>query len=160
VEKSGVNTCRHFFYLYYKMMHTIPTSMMQNIARIILGLFMVFAATAHFTFRRSEFQAQVPVWLPLSKNLVVILSGVIEIALGVAMIHWTSEKIWVGCALAIFLDPDLPWKYRSIYGSHQRIWIEYRSGKTDPFILSAGFSSLGFMGDGGAGIFFLPGTIQ
>jgi uncharacterized membrane protein len=76
--------------------------MMQNIARIILGLFMVFAATAHFTFQRSEFQAQVPDWLPLSKDLIVILSGVVEIALGFAMICWTTEKIWVGCALAIF----------------------------------------------------------
>jgi uncharacterized membrane protein len=69
---------------------------------MFLGAFMVFAAIAHFTFQRSEFQAQVPNWIPLSKDLVVILSGVVEIALGFAMVFWTSEKIWVGVALATF----------------------------------------------------------
>ncbi|HEX4375388.1 MAG TPA: hypothetical protein VHZ50_18935 [Puia sp.] len=83
-------------------MHTIQTSGPQNIARMFLGAFMVFAAIAHFTFQRSEFQAQVPNWIPLSKDLVVILSGVVEIALGFAMVFWTSEKIWVGVALATF----------------------------------------------------------
>jgi uncharacterized membrane protein len=84
------------------MMHTISTNTLQNIARIILGLFMVLAAAGHLSFQRSEFQAQVPNWIPLSKDLVVILSGVVEIALGLAMIFWTSEKIWVGVALATF----------------------------------------------------------
>jgi uncharacterized membrane protein len=84
------------------MMHTISTNTLQNIARIILGLFMVLAAAGHLSFQRSEFQAQVPNWIPLSKDLVVILSGVVEIALGLAMIFWTSEKIWVGIALATF----------------------------------------------------------
>ena len=83
-------------------MHTISTNTLQNIARIILGLFMVLAAAGHLSFQRSEFQAQVPNWIPLSKDLVVILSGVVEIALGLAMIFWTSEKIWVGVALATF----------------------------------------------------------
>ena len=63
---------------------------------------MVLAAAGHLSFQRSEFQAQVPNWIPLSKDLVVILSGVVEIALGLAMIFWTSEKIWVGVALATF----------------------------------------------------------
>jgi uncharacterized membrane protein len=84
------------------MMHTISTNTLQNIARIILGLFMVLAAAGHLSFQRSEFQAQVPNWIPLSKDLVVILSGVVEIALGLAMIFWTGEKIWVGVALATF----------------------------------------------------------
>lgn len=83
-------------------MHTISTNWLQNAARIILGLFMVLAAAGHLSFQRSEFQAQVPNWIPLSKDLVVILSGVVEIALGIAMIFWTSEKIWVGVALATF----------------------------------------------------------
>jgi uncharacterized membrane protein len=84
------------------MMHTISTNTLQNIARIILGLFMVLAAAGHLSFQRAEFQAQVPNWIPLSKDLVVILSGVVEIALGLAMIFWTGEKIWVGVALATF----------------------------------------------------------
>lgn len=70
--------------------------------RIILGLFMVMAAIGHFTFQRGEFQAQVPDWVPLSKDLVVILSGIVELSLGLGMIFWSKGKVWVGLALAIF----------------------------------------------------------
>ncbi|HSZ84665.1 MAG TPA: hypothetical protein VK787_01470 [Puia sp.] len=99
------------------MIHTIPTSGLQNAARIILGAFMVFAAVAHFSFQRSEFQAQVPNWIPLSKDLVVILSGVVEMALGLVMMFWTSEKIWVGVALATFYVLIFPGNIAQYTGS-------------------------------------------
>jgi uncharacterized membrane protein len=38
---------------------------------------MIFAGISHLTFNRVEFQAQVPDWVPLSKDLVVILSGIL-----------------------------------------------------------------------------------
>ncbi len=63
---------------------------------------MVMAAIGHLTFQREEFQAQVPDWVPLSKDLVVILSGVVELILGLAMIFWTKQKAKVGLALAVF----------------------------------------------------------
>ena len=75
---------------------------MKNILRILLGLFMISAAIGHFTFQRAAFQAQVPNWLPLSKDLVVILSGIVEISLGLAMIFWRSKRPQAGIALAIF----------------------------------------------------------
>lgn len=78
------------------------TSTIQNIFRIILGAFMVLAAIGHFTFQREEFQAQVPNWIPLSKDLVVILSGVVEAGLGLGMIFLTKRKVFVGISLAIF----------------------------------------------------------
>ncbi len=78
------------------------TSFIQNLARVILGAFMVMAAIGHLTFQREEFQAQVPDWVPLSKDLVVILSGVVELILGLAMIFWTKQKAKVGLALAVF----------------------------------------------------------
>lgn len=80
----------------------IQTSTTQNIFRIILGAFMVLAAIGHFTFQREEFQAQVPNWIPLSKDLVVILSGVVEAGLGLGMIFLTKRKVFVGISLAIF----------------------------------------------------------
>jgi uncharacterized membrane protein len=80
----------------------INTTMLQKILRIILGAFMVFAAIGHLTTQRAEFQAQVPNWIPLSKDLVVILSGFVELILGLAMIFWKKERIRVGIALAIF----------------------------------------------------------
>ena len=63
---------------------------------------MVLAAIGHFTFQREEFQAQVPNWIPLSKDLVVILSGVVEAGLGLGMIFLTKRKVFVGISLAIF----------------------------------------------------------
>ncbi len=89
-------------------MENHKTNIIQNIARILLGLFMVLAAIGHFTFQRAEFQAQVPNWIPLSKDAVVILSGIMEISLGLGMIFWTKQKIKVGIALALFYVAIFP----------------------------------------------------
>lgn len=83
-------------------MENIKTNLVQNILRVILGLFMILAAIAHFTFQRAEFQAQVPNWMPVSKDAIVVLSGLAEISLGLAMIFWTRQKVKVGIALALF----------------------------------------------------------
>ena len=58
------------------------TTVTQNVFRILLAVFMIFAGFSHLTFNRIDFQTQVPDWIPLSKDLVVILSGIIEMALG------------------------------------------------------------------------------
>lgn len=63
---------------------------------------MIFAAIGHLTYQRQEFQAQVPEWLPLGKDLVVILSGIVEFALGFGMIFLSKHKVKIGIALAIF----------------------------------------------------------
>ncbi len=83
-------------------METTNTSKLQNFVRILLGLFMITAAIGHFTFQRDDFQAQVPNWVPLSKDLVVILSGIVEIMLGLAMLFLGEYKAKVGIALAVF----------------------------------------------------------
>lgn len=83
-------------------MGNIHTSKTQNFVRILLGIFMITAAIGHFTFQRDDFQAQVPNWVPLDKDLVVILSGIVEIALGLSMIFLTRYKVQVGIALAVF----------------------------------------------------------
>lgn len=82
--------------------HDISTSPVQKIFRILLGSFMILAAIGHFTFQREEFQAQVPNWIPLGKDLVVILSGLAEISLGLGMVFWKKQRINIGIALAIF----------------------------------------------------------
>lgn len=83
-------------------MENIQTTKTQNFVRILLELFMITAAIGHFTFQRTDFQAQVPNWVPMDKDLVVILSGIVEIALGISMIFLTRYKVFVGIALAIF----------------------------------------------------------
>lgn len=84
------------------MITEIHTSKIQNISRIALGAFMLLASIGHLSFQRAAFQAQVPDWVPLDKDLVVILSGIVELVFGLSMIFWVKQKIKVGIALAIF----------------------------------------------------------
>lgn len=73
--------------------------------RILLGGFMILAGTAHLTFQRQEFQAQVPRWLPDSTafmDFVVVSSGLVEIALGLALVFLRKHQVKVGIILAIF----------------------------------------------------------
>jgi uncharacterized membrane protein len=86
----------------FTFMNNIETNTIQNIARIVLGLFMVYASVGHFTFLRQEFQAQVPEWIPISKDAVVIISGIFELSLGLGMVFLTKQKVRIGIALAIF----------------------------------------------------------
>jgi uncharacterized membrane protein len=83
-------------------MQTTPTTLAQNIARIILGAFMLLAGIGHLTFQRLEFQAQVPDWVPMSKDLVVVLSGIVEVMFGLAMLFWRRRRSEVGITLAVF----------------------------------------------------------
>ncbi|MEZ0129338.1 hypothetical protein AB9T88_05990, partial [Flavobacterium sp. LBUM151] len=62
-------------------MENLQTTKTQNFFRILLGIFMITAALGHFTFQRTDFQAQVPNWVPMDKDLVVILSGIVEMAI-------------------------------------------------------------------------------
>jgi len=84
------------------MQKDITTSTTQNIFRIVLALFMIYAGFSHLTFNRIEFQAQVPDWGPMSKDLVVILSGIVEMGLGVALLLWKNQRASIGWILAIF----------------------------------------------------------
>ncbi len=78
------------------------TTLLQNIFRILLAAFMIYAGISHLTFNRIDFQAQVPDWLPLSKDLVVILSGIVEIVLGLGLAFWKKKRQSFGWALAFF----------------------------------------------------------
>jgi len=70
--------------------------------RILLGLALSFAGIGHLSFSREEFQAQVPTWLPLDADFVVIASGVVEISLGLALISLVKYQKQIGAATAIF----------------------------------------------------------
>jgi uncharacterized membrane protein len=80
----------------------IQTSLTQKIFRIILGLSLLYTGTGHLTFLRAEFPAQVPDWVPVDTDVVVILSGIAEIALGLALIFIQSKRVQVGWIAALF----------------------------------------------------------
>lgn len=89
-------------------MTTANESAAQKAGRIALGAIMVFAGVGHLTFARSEFQAQVPAWVPWPADLTVLGSGVVEIALGAAMILATRRRAVVGLLLAVFFVVIFP----------------------------------------------------
>jgi uncharacterized membrane protein len=74
----------------------------QTLVRVLLGLFLIFAGIGHLTFSRTEFLAQVPPWLPTNPDLVVVLSGIVEILLGSALALLVKQRIQLGWIVAIF----------------------------------------------------------
>ncbi|MER2134011.1 MAG: hypothetical protein ABS910_04945 [Arthrobacter sp.] len=84
------------------------TSRPRRAAAVVLGLFLAFAGTSHLTFAREEFQAQVPEWVPLDKDTVVLLSGIAEIGLGSALALLPSRRVPVGLAAAAFFIAIFP----------------------------------------------------
>jgi uncharacterized membrane protein len=71
-------------------------------ARLLLGAALIFAGIGHLTFSRQEFQAQVPVWLPLDADFVVLASGVVEILLGIGIASFGRVVPLAGLAAAAF----------------------------------------------------------
>src|SRR5215203_4020132 len=59
---------------------------LQTVARIGLGAALIVAGTGHLTVQREEFQAQVPSWFPGDEDAVVVVSGIVELVLGDALI--------------------------------------------------------------------------
>ena len=84
------------------------TSTIQNIGRYLLGSFLTFTGIGHLTFLRKEFLAQVPPWLPISADTVVLLSGIVEIILGLSLLFLYSQRIKVGWIVATFLIAIFP----------------------------------------------------
>ncbi|WP_018155078.1 DoxX family protein [Demetria terragena] len=74
----------------------------QNVTRLVLGAFMVLAGLAHLTVGRQDFHAQVPEWLPVNEDFVVLASGVLEIGLGIALLALPRYRRITGLVLAVF----------------------------------------------------------
>lgn len=83
-------------------------SIPRTIARWLLGAGLVFTGVGHLTFARTDFVAQVPQWLPLPTDLVVVASGVVEIALGLSLILLARWRVAVGWITAAFFVAIFP----------------------------------------------------
>lgn len=70
--------------------------------RWLLGAALVGAGVGHLTVQRTEFRAQVPGWFPIDEDLVVVVSGIVEIALGAALIGLPRHRVLVGTVVAAF----------------------------------------------------------
>jgi uncharacterized membrane protein len=63
---------------------------------------MVFAGFSHLFWAREEFQAQVPRWVPMDPDGVVMASGGVEITLGVGLAVLNRDRVLAGRLLAAF----------------------------------------------------------
>ncbi len=78
------------------------------VLRLLLGGALIYAGVSHLTFSRQEFQAQVPVWLPLDADFVVLASGVVEIMLGIGIASFGALVPLAGLAAAAFFIAIFP----------------------------------------------------
>lgn len=86
----------------------IISSKAQTTARIVVGIFLIFTGTGHLTFMRTAFLAQVPNWVPMQPEAIVLLSGVVEIILGASLLFLSKERTTVGWIIAFFLIAVFP----------------------------------------------------
>jgi uncharacterized membrane protein len=73
---------------------------------VALGAALLTAGAGHLTKQRQEFQAQVPSWFPADPDSVVVVSGLVEIALGAALLGtWKqpARAVAGGTAAAFFV---------------------------------------------------------
>ena len=82
--------------------------LLRNATQLLLGAALTYAGTTHLTTSRQEFQAQVPNWVPLSADFVVIASGIVEIALGLSLLILWKYRTQIGWITAAFFIAIFP----------------------------------------------------
>jgi uncharacterized membrane protein len=80
----------------------------RTIARVVLGATLIFTGVSHLSFGRTAFYAQVPPWLPVNADFIVISSGVVEIVLGASLALLARWRVPVGVLVAIFFVAVFP----------------------------------------------------
>ena len=96
-----------------------PDTPARLVARVLLGLSLVFAGVSHLTFSRDEFRAQVPSWFPLDDDVTVLGSGAVEIGLGASVVL-SRRRVAVGLLTAAF--------FVVIFPGNVGQWLEHKDG--------------------------------
>src|SRR5688572_25421472 len=84
------------------------SSLPRTLARLALGAFLVLAGISHVTYAREAFRAQVPAWVRVDVDVVVLVSGVIEILLGLAILLLPRRRVLLGWVTAAFFVAVFP----------------------------------------------------
>jgi uncharacterized membrane protein len=81
-------------------------AVIKTLFQLLLGAFLLSAGTSHLGSNRIEFLAQVPTWLPLDPDFVVVASGLVEITLGALLIitalSFKKYRAHVGVVAGVF----------------------------------------------------------
>lgn len=80
----------------------------RRFARHALAALLISAGIAHLSWARKSFPAQVPSWVRVDADIVVLLSGVVEIALGVALLGVRARRRQLGWVVACFFVAVFP----------------------------------------------------
>ena len=76
--------------------------LIRKVSQVLLGIALAYAGFKHLTSSRLEFQAQVPSLLQSQADFIVLASGVVEIALGVALMLAWRYRVQVGWVVGLF----------------------------------------------------------
>lgn len=86
--------------------------MIRAVARWLLAALLVAAGVGHLTTLRRGFRIAVPDWatalLRTDKDTIVVVSGAVEIMLGLAFVLLPRERMRVGLAIAAFFVAVFP----------------------------------------------------
>ena len=87
---------------------SVAGSVTRRVGQMLLGAFLLAAGVSHLTVNRTAFLAQVPEWLPLPGDLVVVASGIVEIVLGLSLLLLYRYRVPVGWLVAAFFVVIFP----------------------------------------------------
>ncbi|WP_353813450.1 DoxX family protein [Agromyces sp. SYSU T00266] len=85
-----------------------PSTPARSAGRWFLAASLAFAGVSHLTWARREFRAQVPPWVPMDADAVVVGSGVVEVGLSAALVALPRERSRVGWIVAAFFAAVFP----------------------------------------------------
>ena len=85
-----------------------PQPLPRRLAQLALGATLAFTGVGHLTFGREEFRAQVPPWVPVDDDVVVLATGVVELGLAAALVLARRRRVPVGWLTAAFFVAIFP----------------------------------------------------
>ena len=78
------------------------------LGRWTLGGLLLVAGISHLSWNRKAFLAQVPPWMPVDADVVVVVSGIVEIALGSSLLFLRARRTFIGWIIAAFFVAIFP----------------------------------------------------
>ena len=91
--------------------------LLRRVPQIVLGCALAYAGIGHLTTSRVTFRAQVPTVFADYADLVVLASGVVEIALGLGLIVLWKYRVHIGWLVGFFFTAVF-WGNISQYLNH------------------------------------------
>lgn len=117
----------------------------QTDARWLLAGFLLAAGLAHLTMLREEFQAQVPSWVPLGADLVLLACGAVEVTLATALLLLPAHRRVLGVLVALLFVAVFPGNVAQYVEGTDAFGLD-RPGPTGQAPLPAAPGALGAVG--------------